>query len=509
MKPINHIQDWVTARKNATPEKVFLFHGDDQLSFRALNRLVQEAYTIIQAHEFIKPGDKVAILMPTSVRYVATVLALMQMQAIVVPLNTRLTPDELKWQIRNTDCRMVICNHDTEDLASKLYDPAYEIVSFDKSTLEYVTSLSYISPKVYNDDALVEPIELDAEFAIIHTSGTSGRPKGAILTYNNIYQSAMASAYRIGVMPNDRWLCVLPLFHVGGLSIIMRSLLYGISVELISKFDIDVVNHVLTHHPITLVSLVPTMLHRLLDARTEPWNPNLRLVLLGGGAPSPELVTKCIEEGIPLATTYGLTEVASQVATAALELVSRKPASVGKPLMFTQVRVVDGNGEDMPPNEIGEIIVKGPSVMKGYYNDSKSTAKALRDGWLHTGDMGYQDEDEDLFVVQRRSDLIVTGGENVYPAEVENVIRQHPDVRELVVLGLDNIEWGQKVVAAIQLHETKNLSSDDIVRFAREQLAGYKIPREIRFVDEFPQTGSGKIQRNKVRKVFEDAPVDG
>jgi o-succinylbenzoate---CoA ligase len=508
--PINITQDWLSARAEVSPDKTAIItiglQGDRVLTYRELaNTVDKSAFNLLDKE--IKKGSRVALLLP-NIPYLTMIPELMRVGAIVVPLNTRLTPDEIIWQVDNTECDVVISTLEYKDVAQKIAQSGKSVYLLigHRPDLNLPSLFFPSTPEI----ELVSPndIHLEDPVAIIHTSGTSGTPKGAILTYNNIYQSAMASAYRIGVMPDDRWLCVLPLFHVGGLSIILRSLLYGTAVELMPKFDIDAVNNALTHRPITLVSLVPTMLSRLLDARTEPWNPKLRLVLLGGGAPSPELVARCVEKGIPLATTYGLSEASSQVATATLEQVVQKPASVGKPLMFTQVRVVDENDDELPANEIGEIIVNSPTIMQGYYNNPQATAKALRDGWLYTGDMGYKDEDGDLFIVQRRSDLIVTGGENVYPVEVENVIRQHPDIKEVVVVGIHDEEWGQKVVGAVQLEDEKILTIEEIKQFARDHLAGYKIPREICFVTDFPQTSSGKIQRKEVIKVFSDDPTD-
>ena len=191
-------------------------------------------------------------------------------------------------------------------------------------------------------------IDLDRDFAIIHTSGTSGRPKAAVLSYNNIFQSALGSAFRLGVLPDDRWLCILPLYHVGGLSIILRSLIYGTAVELmpIKHFDAAAVNRLLAERPISLISLAPTMLSRLLDAKAEAWNRRLRLVLLGGEATPVALVSRCLQAGIPIAPSYGLSEAASQLATATLDLLQTKPGSVGKPLLFTELRVVDEGGDD-------------------------------------------------------------------------------------------------------------------------------------------------------------------
>ena len=491
-----HTADWLTARASASPTKDFLIIGQKRLTFGEAHRRAQALCNSLQSHANIQTGDRVALLMPTGLPYVLSLLALMRAGALVVPLNTRLTPTELQWQLKNTTCRLVICHQETSALAGRIGDSDGARMPFDELVQQQQKDVP---------PPMSSPFALDDDFGIIHSSGTSGRPKGVVLTYGNLYQSALSSAYRLGVLPDDRWLCPLPLYHVGGLSIILRSLLYGTAVELMPtlQFDVDALNRVLIQRPITLVSLVPTMLRRLLDARRQAWNPKLRLVLLGGEAPSAELLARCRQANIPIAATYGLTEASSQVATAPPRQARQKPASVGKPLLFTQVRIIDQQGQDAPPKALGEVIVKGPTIMRGYDGDPPATRRALRNGWLHTGDIGYLDEEGDLYIVQRRSDLILTGGENVYPREVENALRRHPDIEEAIVVGVADAEWGQRVAAAIQVKHGKILSSQEIMHFAREELAGYKIPRQIRFVDTFPRTASGKIQRQAVKKRFE------
>ena len=498
----SHTADWLTARASASPSKDFLIIGSQRLTFGEAHRRAQALCNSLQVHASVQPADRVALLMPAGRPYVLSLLALMRAGALVVPLNTRLTPTELQWQLKNTACRLVICHQRTSALAARIGDSDGALMTFDELARQQQEDILPPMPRSF---------ALDDDLAIIHSSGTSGRPKGAVLTYGNLYQSALSSAYRLGVLPDDRWLCPLPLYHVGGLSVILRSLLYGTAVELMPtpQFDVDALNRVLTQRPITLVSLAPTMLRRLLDARRQAWNPKLRLVLLGGEASSPELLACCRQANIPIAATYGLTEASSQVATAPPRQTRQKPASVGKSLLFTQVRIIDRQGRDAPPKALGEILVKGPTIMRGYDGDPTATRRALRNGWLHTGDIGYWDEDGDLCVVQRRSDLILTGGENVYPREVENALRRHPAIEEAIVVGMTDAEWGQRVAAAIQVKHGKTLSPQDVMRFARQELAGYKIPRQIRFVDTFPRTASGKIQRQAVRKGFdEDSTAD-
>ena len=352
--------------------------------------------------------------------------------------------------------------------------------------------------------------------AVVFTSGTSGQPKGVPLTFNNHFYSALASAYRLSVDPNDVWLSCLPLYHVGGLAVIWRSCLYGTAVNLHPRFILEEVNQALDTLPITLISLVPTMLYRLLETR-ENWPASLRLILLGGAAATADLVARAnglerkelsIVNSKPLvATTYGLTEASSQVATMLPAEVVQKPGSVGKPLLFTNVEILDENGRSLPPNEYGEIVVAGPTVMEAYFNSEQwavdsDSSFIPQPSSFHTGDIGYLDDDGDLWVVQRRSDLIVSGGENVYPAEVEAVLKRHPAVANVCVVGVPDAEWGQLVAAMVQLLPNKSLTKAELLIFSREQLAGYKQPRLISFVTELPQTASGKVARLEVEKMI-------
>ncbi|MCA9894712.1 MAG: o-succinylbenzoate--CoA ligase [Anaerolineae bacterium] len=487
------MQDWLTARAQATPGKVALItnpgDGAHELTFAQLAGQVER-----MARQWvavgIERGQRVAVLAITWPLTVVQLFTAMRLGCVLVPINVRLTVDEIDQQLRLADCSWLL-PYGLTDTLGELRGKGHKIANLDAQR--------NAAKKVKLPE---RDIDLDEPLAIIHTSGTSGTPKGAVLTYGNFYQSAMASAYRLGGLPEDRWLCVLPLYHVGGLSILVRSVLYGIAVDLMESFDVDAVNQKLTEEPITLVSLVPTMLHRLLEARTQPWNEHLRLVLLGGAAPSVELLQRCHDEGIPIATTYGLTEATSQVATAGPELARRKPGTVGKPLLFTQVKVVTETGKQAKAGDYGEILVSGPTVMQGYFNNPDATGKTLKNGWLHTGDIGYVDDDGDLFLVQRRTDLIVTGGENVYPAEVEAVLRGHPAVKEAAVIGLDHPEWGQQVAAVLVINDNETVSEDELIKYCRERLAGYKIPRRFVKVGALPQTGSGKIQRGALGELF-------
>jgi O-succinylbenzoic acid--CoA ligase len=266
-------------------------------------------------------------------------------------------------------------------------------------------------------------------------------------------------------------------------------------------FDVAQVNAAIDSGA-TLVSLVPTMLYRLLAARIAPPPDSLRLILLGGAAADPELVRRCQALNIPIATTYGLTEACSQVATQTPQATERKPGSVGRAVPGTHIRVLTESGTEAAVGEYGEIVVSGPTVMQGYFDNPQATSDALREGVLHTGDIGCFDEDGDLRIVQRRSDLIVTGGENVYPAEVEAALRAFPGVQDACVVGVPDSEWGQRVVAAVMPVSGAEIALEELLAFARGRLAGYKVPRVIRLLDALPLTASGKIERRAVQELL-------
>jgi o-succinylbenzoate---CoA ligase len=311
----------------------------------------------------------------------------------------------------------------------------------------------------------------------ILTSGSSGTPRPVGLTYGNFLFSAMGSAYNIGVSPDDRWLCCLPLSHVAGLSIVMRSVIYGTTAVLHDGFEVDRVAASLTDDDITVVSLVATMLGRLLEAGADLSGP--RAILVGGGPIPEDTLEEALGRGATVVQTYGLTEACSQVSTLAPADARRKVGSAGRPLLTTHLRI-----------RHGEILVQGPTVAPGF---------ADADGWLHTGDLGRIDEEGFLYVEDRIDDMIVSGGENVVPAEVEQVLLRHPQVADAAVVGRDDPEWQEAVTAVVVLHEGAELPTEELRRHCAEELAGYKVPKRIEIASALPRTPGGKLLRRALR----------
>lgn len=486
--------DWLANRARATPGATAVIIGNEQWDYGQLNKLATLAARNLVG--YTKTGDRVAALMANNLSYVCLIHALARIGAVLVPLNTRLTVREISWQIKRARCTVLISDHTTADKSAEV----------DIRNLQKIPDTVLFQPDPGNQEKEegVVAINPKKDQAILFTSGTTGKPKGARLTFSNHFYSAVASGWRLGVLPDDCWLCCLPLYHVGGMAILLRSCLYGTAVELHDGFNAAAVSESLDSGRITLISLVPTMLHRLLSYREgRRWPAALRHVLLGGAAAPPALIEASRQLEIPISATYGLTEAASQVCTSLHEDFYRKPGSVGRPLLFTQVGIFSKDGQELPALEPGEIVVSGPTVMAGYDQNDETGAGILQDGRLHTGDIGYMDKDGDLWVLQREGDIIISGGENVYPTEVEAVLTSHPAVVAACVIGIQDEEWGQRVAAAVVPTESGAISAEELLTYCRQDLAGYKLPRVVVFVNALPQTASGKIQRQSVLQIIE------
>ncbi len=384
----------------------------------------------------VEERDRVAVLLPAGAEFAAVVHALPRIGAVLVPVNTRLSAAERNWVIDDAVARVVVD----------------EPLEGDEADVELRTSLDAESPH-----------------CVIYTSGTTARPKPVVLTYANHLASARASAANLGVEPDDAWLGVLPLFHVGGLQVLLRSAIYGTAAVIEPEFHVDRVRSLLEGGDVTLASFVPTMVQRLRDAGWES-APRLRAALVGGGPVPRDLLEWAAEHGLPLLQTYGMTETASQIVTAA------GPGAPARPLP----------GVELATTDEGELLVRGPMVAAG---------ALAEDGWLHTGDRGRVDDDGSVHVEGRIGDTIVTGGENVAAAEVEEALLSHPAVRDAGVVGREDPEWGQIVVAYVVAGE---VTDEELIAHARGRLAGYKLPKAIHRRDELPRNPAGKLVRRRL-----------
>ncbi|GIW12675.1 MAG: 2-succinylbenzoate--CoA ligase [Tepidiforma sp.] len=480
--------DWVRHRAAVLPRHPAVAFDGGTWTFAELDRRVSAvAGGITRAGA--EPGDRLALLGANSPFYVAAVFAAARCGNPVAPLNWRLTPRELAWQVNRIGARVLL--HD-----SAFAGPAREVAA-DAGVLLLDIEAAAAGDAVPGHSS---PGMWSGDFMLMFTSGTTGQPKAARLTFENFFASAAASAFNIGVQPADRWLACMPLCHVGGLSIATRSLIQGTTAVIHAAFDPERVNAALRREGITLLSVVPTMLARMLEADDKPYPASVRAVLVGGGPVSLDVLERAASRGLPVLQTYGLTEATSQVTTLAPGDALTHLGSAGKPLFGVQVAL------DALPGEPGEILVAGPTVFPGYFDDPAATASALDSGWLRTGDVGRLDEEGFLYVLDRRDDLIVSGGENVYPAEVEAALETHPAVREAAVVGVPDPRWGQLVAAALVPAPGRVVDPVEVETWLRKRLAAYKLPRRWLTVDALPRTTSGKLQRHRVRDWFGPHP---
>ena len=486
------MRDWLSARTAVTPDDTALIRAssDETWTFAELDAEVTDLAGRLSALG-VSEGDHLGAVMGAGVAYVRLIHAAMRLGATLVPLDDRATPRELRGMVETADVTALVCDADTEAAAAEAADEA-PVASIDPPANAGVASLP---------DADPEPVapadwELDDTLALVFTSGTTGDPKAVILQLRSVLSSAVTSAFRLGLRRGDRWLVALSLHHTGGITPLYRMPLYGMSVVLCEEFEAGVTADCIEAHGVTAVSLVPTMLRRMLESRGTLAD-SLRVVLLGGAPAPEELVARCRNYSVPVFPTYGMTETASQIATAAPEEAFENPGTVGRPLLWTDLTVVDG-GDPVGAGETGEFAVSGPTVTPGYYGDPEATEAAFGPHGLRTGDVGYRDEAGRAYVLNRRDDRILTGGENVDPGEVAAVLRDHPDVREAAVVGLDDPEWGERV-SALVVAESDTLGRDELDAHCRDRLADYKVPKSVAFAESLPRTVSGTVNREAVR----------
>jgi len=510
-------------RAAATPDRVVLVDADRNRRWtaRALDQWVEELSTAL-------PGanDPLGILMSSRPAFVRVFWAAVRTGRPLVPLNVRETPETIARKATRAGVRTIICGGETAALTRAVRaegTPVCDVYTVDGQGTEPLEALEQSEPAALSDepkrdtraerDASPASVELAPETALVlFTSGTTGDPKGVRLTMSNLLASATASAFRLGLSSDDRWLCCLPMYHMGGLAPAVRSLLYGTTAVIQREFDPTDTAALLEDAGITGVSLVPTMLSRLLETGWEPAS-TLRFVLLGGAPASESVLEQALARKIPVCPTYGMTETASQIATATPPVLRDRPKSVGQPLVGTRVTVVDPSGEPVERGTAGELVVDGPTVTPGYL---EADTDAFGPYGLHTGDLGRCDEDGYLWVLGRRSDRIISGGENVDPVEVQEVLETHPLVETAVVVGIPDPEWGERVSALVvpsesaiddpqRTGERPALEPEMLREHCRTSLAGFKCPKTIAMTNTIPRTHSGTVDRTAVIEHLTDA----
>jgi long-chain acyl-CoA synthetase len=464
-------------------------------TYGALDDAIARVAGVLRRHS-VGPGDRVAIQLPTGPLFPMLMFGALRLGAVIVPLNPLLKGREVAHHLTDSGAKLIVSGHELADAASEGASEAgvpcvtAELGAFE-AMLGSVTPVREITPREDQDVAL-----------LIYTSGTTGKPKGAALT-NAVLAAAAAGGTELCDMgPGDVALITLPLFHVFGLmSMMCTTLAAGGMVTLVPRFDGGKVLEVMARDGVTIFGGVPTMLTAMLHHPDRAqYNLSSVRICISGGAAIPVEVLSAFEEafGCKVLEGYGLSETAG-IATFSLPDRDRKAGSIGVPILGTDIRIVDGHGQDVPEGERGELIMRGPTLMAGYWNQPEATDEAIRGGWFHTGDIAVKDSDGYFFIVDRKKDMIIRGGYNVYPRELEEVIYAHPAVREAAVVGVPHVSLGEEVAAVVALKQGADLAPDALRAYMKERVAAYKYPRIVWMVDELPKGPTGKILKREIK----------
>jgi len=499
------------------PNKDAFVFMDKRMTFAQINGAAnQVANGLIAAG--IQPGDKVGLSCFNLPYFPTAFFGILKAGGVVVPLSVLLKKDEIAYHLEDSDAKAYFCFEGTADLPMGQMGHAgfqevrscssFFMITANPAAPSPIEGTQTLGSLMAGQAPTLETVATSAEdtAVIIYTSGTTGRPKGAELTHSNLMLNGILSADLMGTRPEDIQLIVLPLFHIFALTVLMVAGVYrGTESILLPRFDAEAVFGLMQKHGVTIFAGVPTMYWGLLNYKGDQFDyksiaEKLR-VCASGGASLPVQVMKEFEERfkVPIIEGYGMSE-GSPVVTFNQLNVGRKPGSIGTPVWGVEVKIVDENDQEVPVGEKGELLYRGHNVMKGYYKRPEANAQTLRGGWMHSGDVAIKDEDGFFYIVDRTKDMIIRGGLNVYPREVEEVMMKHEAISLVAVIGLPDEQFGEEIKACVVLKEGASATSEAIIAWTKEHIAAYKYPRIVEILDSLPMTATGKILKKELRK---------
>ena len=490
-----NIPELLRQRAAATPDKTFLISEADkrQFSYREFEKVVARAAGMLAA-KGIGKGDVVSLLLPNSVEYVIAYFACWQLGALAGPVNGHLKQQEIEYVVSDSESKLMLVN---SEFLGKVKDLRIPSVVFDDER-----EASHGLEEKKNTD-----IGAEDEAIIIYTSGTTGKPKGCLLTHRNVIANARQISEWLGFDENDRLLTIMPLFHMNAVSVTTMSALYaGASTVVSQKFSASRFWNIISDYQITSFGSVATMLSMLLSTYPDGVPAGLKTDQLRfamcGSAPVPVKVLDGFEQkfGCLVVEGYGLSESTCR-STFNPPNERRRPGSCGLPI-GNEMRVVDEDDQDVPDGQLGEIVLRGENILKGYFKNEAATTTAFRNGWFHTNDIGYRDADGFYYIVDRKSDMIIRGGENIYPREIDEVLYQHPQIAAAAVIGVPDELYGEEVAAVVVLKPDEKVSEQDVIEFCKARLADYKCPKTVRFVDDIPKGPTGKLLKRELAQLF-------
>ncbi|EKN70995.1 AMP-dependent synthetase and ligase [Neobacillus bataviensis LMG 21833] len=492
------------ARK--TPEKLALVFEKTKLSYRGLNNRVNQLANALSKRN-VKEGTKVAIMSYNSHRVVESFFACNKLGAVAVPINFRLIEEEVRYILANSDSEVFIFGKEFTELSDRLVSGKVvrnaiqmegETSAHSEDYEEIIACEQVEEPDVYVSD--------ESDAFIMYTSGTTGRPKGAVLTHKNLWMNTTNWSMEMQVTNSSVWLSGLPLFHIGGLNGVLPFIFVGGTNVLTSStgFAPKPTLELISASRATHCYFVPTQWQQIIEEDLSQYNLKQIKKALWGASIAPIPVIEGILKAFPsveIVNAFGQTEMSSNTCFLKGDDTRRKIGAVGLPAVNVEIRIVDDFDQDVQQGEVGEIVYKGPTVFKEYYKNPAATAEAMRNGWFHSGDLVYQDEEGYIFIVDRKKDMIISGGENIYPAEVEQVIRKHPLVEDVSVVGVPHEKWVETPKAYVVTKDNEKVTAEEIVEHCQKHLASYKKPTSVVFIDELPRNAAGKVLRRELREL--------
>lgn len=511
------LTDLINHTKEQYGEYSFLYYEGKEYSNMDVEKISKKISIMLRKHE-IADGERVLVCMPNCPEVIFSYQGVLRSRSIVIPVMYLLHPNEIHFILNDSKAKAIITSSQVlpnliEAAKNLPYEPIFIVVDSiqNKNEFENVNIIELYSEIEGIDESeefLADASENDIA-VILYTSGTTGRPKGVMLTHKNLYSSAKTS-YELALEREDftrgTTIGVLPLAHVYGFTSMNSSFMLGSSVVIFSKFDVDELFRTIEKFKVKSFAAVPAMLHAMVTSPNAQQYDLSSLEAVGSGSAAlPLAVIEAFKTkfNAEIREGYGLSEAAPVVA-GHRDGIPIKYGSVGIPIPGVEVRIIDENGNDVPRGEIGELIVKGDNISPGYYGLEEETKKAIRDGWLYTGDLVRMDEDGYLYIVDRKKDLVIRGGFNIYPRDVEEVIAKHEAVAEVAVIGVPDERMGEEMVACVVKKPNAIVTEDEIILYSQQKLAKYKTPKKVVFIEQLPRNGVGKILKRKLRDMFEE-----
>lgn len=491
--------DWLDSRARLTPEAAAIGDAgtDQEWSYREINERAR-AIAVWLHGKGVKKGDRVALLAPNGISYFDLLFACGKIGAIFVPLNWRLSVDELAFIMKDCEPALLAFHSSFTKEVMMIWEQEDNCIQINGSHYEQLTG------RVPDTQGLNQfDINEEDPLAMIYTGGTTGKPKGAVLSHRAIIWNGISTIASWNLTNEDRTLTYLPLFHTGGLNALsIPILMAGGTVILANDFTPEKAINNLIRHKCTIVLFVPTMHHMLIKSELflEAEFQDMKL-FLSGGAPCPlEVYEAYKQRGIAFKEGYGLTEAGPNNFYIDPVEADVKRGSVGKPMLFHSIMIFNEDGSETAAGEVGELAIKGNHAFSYYWKNKDATDDTMKDGWLHTGDLAKMDEEGFYYIVGRKKEMIITGGENVYPLEIEHWLCSHPSIQEAAVVGVPDEKWGELVTAFIVLEKGTTLTEEDVKIYCKQKLAGYKVPKRIHFINQMPKTHVGKIDKKELKE---------